>query len=76
MVRAYVMVKVAAGEADPLVEAVRSQQHVTEAHVVAGDYDVIAEAEAPEVADLLGPTVDGIRGLADVVDTRTYICLE
>lgn len=75
MVRAYIMVKTTGHEVEPLVDAISGQEYVDEAHLVAGDFDVIAEAEAPEVADVLR-AASGIRGLDDVADTRTYVCLE
>jgi DNA-binding Lrp family transcriptional regulator len=76
MVRAYILIKASAGEAEPLVEAVRGQEYVTEAHVVAGEFDIIAEAEGEEISDVLRSAGNSIRGLDGVADTRTYVCLE
>ncbi|MFB6171534.1 MAG: Lrp/AsnC family transcriptional regulator [Haloarculaceae archaeon] len=76
MARAYIFVKASSGEAEPLLDAVRGQEYVTEAHVVAGDFDLIVEAEAPEVADILQSAGNAIRGIDGVADTRTYVCLE
>lgn len=76
MARAYILVKASSGEAEPLLDAVRRQENVTEAHVVAGDFDLIAEAEAPEVSNILRSAGNAIRGLEGVSDTRTYVCLE
>jgi DNA-binding Lrp family transcriptional regulator len=76
MVRAYILVETASEQTQPLVEAVRKQEHVAEAHVVAGDFDIIAETEAPEVSDILRSAANGIRALEGVEDTRTYVCLE
>jgi DNA-binding Lrp family transcriptional regulator len=76
MVRAYIMVKSTSEETDPLLEAVRSREFVTEAHVVAGDFDIITETEAPEVSDILRSAANGIRALDGVEDTRTYVRLE
>lgn len=75
MVRAYIFVKVTPGEVDSVLDAVIDQDPVTEAHVVAGDFDVIAETEAPEVSDLLRSAAGNIRNLSGVTDTRTYVCL-
>jgi DNA-binding Lrp family transcriptional regulator len=75
MVRAFVMVKTEAGESGGLVDAIRDDGQVREAHVVAGEYDVIAEVEAEEVYEVLQAVADGIRSLDGVVDTRTYIAM-
>ena len=76
MVRAFIMIKANAGDAEPIVGAVSALDHITEAHVVAGDFDVIAEAEADEVRDVMGTAATNIRELEGVVDTKTYVCLE
>ena len=76
MVGAIIMVKAAPGEAEALVERVLGQEFVTEVHVVAGDFDLVVEAEAPEVYDILHSVSTAIRGLAGVADTKSYVCLE
>lgn len=76
MARAFIMVKVAAGYAEPLLDTVRGIDRVVEAHVVAGEYDLIVEAEAPEVYDVIHSAATEIRGLENVIDTKTYVCLE
>ncbi|MDY6818359.1 MAG: Lrp/AsnC ligand binding domain-containing protein [Halobacteriales archaeon] len=76
MVHAFIMVKTAAGSSEGLVEAVRDLEGVVEAHVVAGEYDVITEIEAEEVYDVLHTVSSGIQELGDVTDTKTYITLD
>ena len=76
MVHAFVMVKTAAGASESSVEAIRSLDAVAEAHVVAGEYDVIAEVDAPEVYDVLHTASSSIQGLEGVLDTKTYIALD
>ena len=76
MVRAFVMVKTAAGESEPMVEAIREIETVTEAHVVAGEFDVIAEVDAPEIYEVLHTASSSIQGLDGVVDTKTYFALD
>ena len=51
-------------------------ERVTEAKVVAGDFDLVVEAEGEEVYDVLHSASNAIRGLTHVVDTKTYVCLE
>jgi DNA-binding Lrp family transcriptional regulator len=76
MVRAFIMVKAEAGRAEALLERIRELEHVADAHVIAGDFDVIVEAEAGDVSDVISGVATRIRGFEDVEDTKTYICLE
>jgi len=76
MVRAFVLVKTAPGDAADVVESVRGQSAVEEAHVVAGEYDIVVEALAGEVYDIIDGVATGLRDVSGVADTRTYICLE
>lgn len=76
MVRAFIMVKTAAGESEPMVEVIREIDNVTEAHVVAGEFDVIAEVDAPEVYEVLHTASSSIQSLDGVVDTKTYFALD
>lgn len=73
MVRAFVFVEVAMGSATDVVAAASESESVVEAHVVAGDYDVVVEVEGEEVADLYPVVTDEIRPITGVDDTRTYI---
>ena len=76
MVRAYIMVKANTGEADRLKNAIKEIEGVENAHIVAGDVDVIASVEVDEPADVKAIAADGIQGISGVEDTRTYIAME
>ena len=76
MVHAFIMVKAAAGEAEEVVGQIRGIDVVTEAHVVAGEYDVIVEVDADEVYDVLHAASSTIQGIEGVTDTKTYIALD
>jgi DNA-binding Lrp family transcriptional regulator len=76
MVRAFIMVKTTAGKSAELRENIADVEGVTEAHVVAGQYDLIVEATGEEVYDVIHNVATDVRDLDGVVDTRTYICLE
>ncbi|MFB6223981.1 MAG: Lrp/AsnC family transcriptional regulator [Haloarcula sp.] len=76
MVSAFIMIKTAAGKSKELLTSVRGSEGVTEAHIVAGQYDIIAEATGEEVYDIMQSVANQIRDLDGVADTRTYICLE
>lgn len=74
MAQAFVLVKLD-GEPEDVAETVRGVDNVTEAHVVAGEFDVIVETTAETVRSLMR-TANEIRSLDGVADTKTYICLE
>lgn len=76
MVHAFVMVKTAAGKSEAVVDQVRDVANVSEAHIVAGEFDVIAEVTAEEVYDVLQASSSSIQALDGVADTKTYISLE
>jgi DNA-binding Lrp family transcriptional regulator len=76
MVHAFIMVETGVGESENLLADVSAIEKVTEAHVVAGDYDIIAEVDASEVYDVLQVASSGIQGLSGVLDTRTYIAMD
>ncbi len=75
MVHAFIMVKTNAGASEDVVEQVREMDTVQEAHIVAGEYDVIVEVNAPEVYEILHTASSSIQGLDGVVETKTYIAL-
>lgn len=76
MVRAFIMVKTAAGKSAALREQIEEMEAVLEAHVVAGEYDIIVEAMGEEVYEVIHTVATDLTSLEGVVDTRTYICLE
>lgn len=76
MVTAFMMVKTSAGKSEGLLEEIHSHEGVSEAHIVAGKYDIITEAVGDEVYDVMHTVATRIRDLDGVVDTRTYICME
>lgn len=76
MASAFIMIKTVAGKSEDLLAAVRDSEGITEAHIVAGQYDIIAEATGKEVYDVMQSVSTRVRDLDGVADTRTYICLE
>lgn len=76
MVHAFVMIKTGPGESEGLLETIRGLENVAEAHVVAGGYDIIAEADASEVYEVLSTASTAIQGLESVIDTKTYIAMD
>ncbi|MFC6903768.1 Lrp/AsnC ligand binding domain-containing protein [Halalkalicoccus tibetensis] len=76
MVTAYVMVKANTGEADRLKDAIEAIEGVGEAHIVAGDVDIIAKLEVDSPSQVKEISADGIQGVSGVEDTRTYIAMD
>jgi DNA-binding Lrp family transcriptional regulator len=76
MVHALIMVETGTAQSTEILESIRALDGVTEAHVVAGDYDVIVEFDGDEVYDVLETASSRIQGIEGVADTRTYVALE
>ena len=76
MVRAFIMVKAGTGQAETLLTRIRELDHVADSNIVAGDFDIIVEAGAGEVYDIINSVATEIRSFDEVSDTKTYICLE
>lgn len=76
MVHAFIMVKASTGEAQALSEKIGELDHVTGVNVIAGDFDLIIEAEADEMYEIINSVATKIRGFDDIEDTKTYVCLE
>jgi hypothetical protein len=72
----FIMVKTAAGKSEELLSSVRELASVTEAHIIAGDFDIIAEVSADEVYPILHTASSKIQGLGGVTSTKTYISLD
>ncbi|AGB36319.1 Lrp/AsnC family transcriptional regulator [Natronococcus occultus] len=76
MVHAFIMVKTAAGKSEGLLESIRELGSVAEAHIVAGNYDIIVEVETEEVYEILKAVSSDVQGLEGVTDTKTYIAMD
>jgi len=76
MVAAYVMVKANTGEADRLKGSILDVDGVRDAHIVAGDVDLIVRVEVDQPAEVKAIAADGIQGIRGVEDTHTYIAMD
>jgi DNA-binding Lrp family transcriptional regulator len=76
MVTAYVMVKANTGEADRLKSAIMDLDGVVDAHIVAGDVDIIAKLDVDSTPEVKEIAADGIQGVKGVEDTQTYIAMD
>jgi DNA-binding Lrp family transcriptional regulator len=76
MVHAVIMVETGTAKSTEILDAIEELAGVSEAHVVAGEYDVIVEFESEEMYDVLDAASTGIQELDGVVDTRTYVSID
>jgi len=76
MVAAYIMVKANTGEADRLKTAILGIDGVEDAHIVAGDVDLIVKVNVENPAEVKTVAADGIQGVQGVEETQTYISMD
>ncbi len=76
MVRAFVLIEMAAGHSTNLVNLLRDRSEVSEADRVTGPYDVIAVLEAEDLVQINEVVTGEIHLLQGVVRTITCVSLE
>ena len=76
MVTAYIMIKANTGDADRLREEIEAVEGVLEAHIVAGDVDVIAKVQVDSPAAVKDVAATHIQGIDGVESTQTYIAMD
>ncbi|MFH1184605.1 MAG: Lrp/AsnC ligand binding domain-containing protein [Chloroflexota bacterium] len=74
--KAYVLIKVRAGEVPDVVKNLRTVEGVVEAHMTLGPYDAIAVIETPDVARLGAITARKIQPIPGVEQTLTCLAVE
>ncbi|MBX0294937.1 Lrp/AsnC family transcriptional regulator [Haloarcula nitratireducens] len=76
MVTAYVMVKAHTGDADRLKDEIEAIDGVREAHIVAGDVDLIAKVTVDTPAEVKDVAATHIQDIEGVESTQTYIAMD
>lgn len=76
MVYAFILVKTGPGASPGVLESVGEIDSIVEAHVVAGEFDVILEIDAEAVEDIISFVSGEIQLLDGVLDTKTYVSLD
>ncbi|WP_135304268.1 Lrp/AsnC family transcriptional regulator [Haloarcula amylovorans] len=76
MVTAYVMVKAHTGDADRLKDEIEAIDGVREAHIVAGDVDLIAKVNVDTPAEVKDVAATHIQDIKGVESTQTYIAMD
>lgn len=74
--KAYVMIKIRAGEVKDVVDNLRKVQGVREAHMTFGPYDAVAEVETQDVATLGQITALEIQPIPGVEQTLTCLAVD
>ena len=76
MVTAYIFVKANTPEADRLLSEIEGIEGVVDAHIVAGDVDIISKVIVDSPADVKHIAADGIGNVAGVESTQTYVAMD
>jgi DNA-binding Lrp family transcriptional regulator len=74
--KAYVLIKVRAGEVKEVVRQLRKSNHIVEANMTFGPYDAVAVIEAADISmigNLIASTVQPIPG---VQETMTCLAVD
>ncbi len=74
--KAYVLIKTRAGDIQEVVSSLRKLKGVKEAHMTFGPYDVVAEVETADVAQLGSLTASGIQPIPGVEQTLTCLAVD
>ncbi len=73
MIKAYVLVVANPGATKSVYAALRQVKGVTECHEVMGPYDIVAEIEVEELADVPPILGDHIRTIEGVESTTSLV---
>ena len=76
MVTAYIMVKANTGDADRLRNEIETIDGVEEAHIVAGDVDLIAKVSVDTPAAVKDVAATHVQDIEGVESTQTYIAMD
>jgi DNA-binding Lrp family transcriptional regulator len=74
--KAYVLIKIHAGEVKEVVRNLRKVEGITEAHMTFGPYDAVAVVETPDVAKLGDITASKIQPIPGVDQTLTCLAVD
>ena len=75
MVRAYVLISATAGKALEVVSKLHTQEGIVHADAITGEYDVIAEVEADDIAGIGRLVVERVQSNG-VLKTITCLAVE
>lgn len=73
MTIAYLLLVVDGGTEQKIIEKLQQHKEVKEAHVVTGQYDIIAKVDFRDVRDIQGFVLKHIRPMTEIRATSTMI---
>ena len=73
MIRAYILIVASPGETQAVFDALASIEDVKQAHQVIGPYDIVAEIEVEDLADIPPILSEHIRTIAGVEGTTSLV---
>jgi DNA-binding Lrp family transcriptional regulator len=74
--KAYVLIKIRAGEVKDVVRQLRKLKNVNEAHMTFGPYDAVAVIEAQDVSSLGSLIASSVQPIPGVEQTLTCIAVD
>lgn len=74
--KAYVLIKIRAGEVKDVIRQLRKVDGVIEAHMTFGPYDAVAVVETPDISRLGAITASAIQPVPGVEQTLTCIAVD
>jgi DNA-binding Lrp family transcriptional regulator len=74
--KAYIMIKIHAGEVKQVVDDLRKLKNIVEAHMTFGPYDAVAVAETVDLTELGTITALEIQPIPGVEQTLTCLAVD
>jgi len=74
--KAYVLIKIRAGEIKEAVGSLRKIKGIVEAHMTFGPYDAVAVVDAPDIAEIGAITALEIQPIPGVEQTLTCLAVD
>jgi DNA-binding Lrp family transcriptional regulator len=74
--KAYVLIKIRAGEVKEVVRSIRKLDGISEVHMTFGPYDAVAEVETSDVAQLGDITASKIQPIPRIEQTLTCVTVD
>ena len=74
--KAYVLIKIRAGEVKDVVRQLRKVEGVVEAHMTFGPYDAVAVVETNDISHLGAITASAIQPIPGVEQTLTCLAVD
>ncbi len=74
--KAYVLIKIRAGEVKEVVRTMRRTDKVTEANMTFGPYDAVAVIDAPDISAIGNLIASTIQPIPGVEQTLTCLAVE